>query len=344
MVKIAFFDTKSYDREEFEKAGCDEFFSVKFLEYKLNEDTVYMAKGCKVVCTFVNDNLNKYVINELANMGVELIALRCAGYNNVDFKAAYGKIHVVRVPAYSPYAVAEHAFALMLTLNRKTHKAFNRTRESNFNLSGLTGFDMNGKTLGVIGMGKIGKILSKIGYGFGMEILAYDKYPQDIEHVRYTELDELFEKSDIISLHCPLIESTHHMINKENISKMKNGIMLINTSRGGLVDTEALIEGIKELKIGAAGLDVYEEEANYFFEDFSNEIIEDDKLARLLSFSNVIITSHQAFLTEEALSNIAETTLENIKAYFADEPLKNEICYQCKLSNTCDKSHKKRCF
>jgi D-lactate dehydrogenase len=247
----------------------------------------------------------------------------------VAFKAAYKKIHVVRVPAYSPYAVAEHALALMVSINRKIHRAYTRTRDNNFNISGLTGFDFYQKTIGVIGTGKIGKIFMDICKGLKMNILAYDLYPSEIEGVEYVDLETLYKKSDIISLHCPLTKETQHMINEETIAKMKDGVMLINTSRGGLVDTESLIEGLKSRKIRSAALDVYEEESDYFFEDFSADIIDDDLLARLLSFNNVLITSHQAFLTEEALNNIATTTLDNISAYMNGLRLDNEICYHC---------------
>lgn len=345
MVKVAFFDAKPYDKASFSKISDLYDFKIKFFETKLTPDSVKLSQGYDVVCAFVNDNLSKEVIDSLYNLGIKLIALRCAGYNNVDFKAAYGKIHVVRVPAYSPYAVAEHAFALLMALNRKTHRAYNRTRENNFSIAGLTGFDLNGKNLGIIGMGKIGRIVAKIGLGFGMNILAYDKFANNIDNVKFVELDQLYSESDVISLHCPLTPDTHHIINKNSIDMMKNGIVLINTSRGGLIDTKALIDGIKKKKISAAGLDVYEEESDYFFEDFSSEVLPDDKLARLLSFNNVLITSHQAFLTEEALTNIAKTTLDNIKDYFDEKPLLNEICYQCiKDSKGCDHNHKQRCF
>jgi D-lactate dehydrogenase len=328
-MKIAFFDTKPYDERFFNEILNEYNFKIKYFENKLNEDTVSLAKGYDVVCVFVNDTLNKAVIDTLHDGGTELIAMRCAGYNNVDFEASHGKVHVVRVPAYSPYAVAEHAAALMVTLNRKTHRAYNRTRESNFNINGLLGFDLHGKTLGVIGTGKIGQILCNIGKGYGMRVLSYDKFPNKSLNLEYTDLDTLYKESDVISLHCPLLIETHHMINKESMNKMKDGVMLINTSRGGLVDAESLIEAIKTRKIGSAGLDVYEEESDYFFEDFSDEIITDDILARLLSFNNVLVTSHQAFFTKEALSNIAKTTLDNIKAFARKEELVNEICSIC---------------
>jgi D-lactate dehydrogenase len=328
-LKIAFFDTKTYDETYMTEANKTFNYTLKFFENKLTLDTVALAKGYDVVCAFVNDEINKPVVDELHNLQVKVLAMRCAGYNNVDLNACIDKLRVVRVPAYSPYAVAEHAFALMMTLNRKTHRAYNRTRESNFNINGLVGFDFYGKTLGIIGMGKIGQVLAEIGKGFGMEILAYDKYPAQNSAIQYVELEEIYTKSDILSLHCPLTPETHHMINENAISRMKEGIMIINTSRGGLIHTESLIEAIKHKKIGSAGLDVYEEEADYFFEDFSDSIIKDDVLARLLSFNNVLVTSHQAFLTKEALTNIATTTLRNIQAFEQGAPLLNEVCAVC---------------
>ncbi|PKM52852.1 MAG: hydroxyacid dehydrogenase, partial [Firmicutes bacterium HGW-Firmicutes-5] len=273
------------------------------------------------------------------------LALRCAGYNHVDFKAAYNRLHIVRVPAYSPYAVAEHAIALMFSLNRKTHRAYVRTRDNNFNINGLTGFDFHGKTVGVIGTGKIGRIFIDICKGLGMKVIAYDMYPSEIEGVEFVELASLYQASDIISLHCPLTKETHYMIDDHAIQQMKEGVMLINTSRGALVQTEHLIDGLKSKRIGSAGLDVYEEESEYFFEDFSSESIDDDILARLLSFSNVLVTSHQAFLTKEALSNIAETTLENIKAYQEGKLLVNEVCYHCPEGpSKCKKKETGRCW
>jgi D-lactate dehydrogenase len=273
-----------------------------------------------VVCAFVNDSIDAEVVEELNRMGIELIALRCAGFNNVDIEACekYG-INVVRVPAYSPYAVAEHTIALIMALNRHIHKANNRIREGNFSLDGLVGFDMYQKTVGILGTGKIGKCLIDILLGFGCKILAYDKFPDKViaqmKSVEYVELDTIFRESDIISLHIPLTPETYHLINKDSISLMKHGVMLINTSRGGLVNSQDLIEGLKTGQIGSAGLDVYEEESKYFFEDFSQTIISDDTLARLTTFNNVMITSHMAFLTNEALENIVDTTLENIKEY-----------------------------
>lgn len=343
-MRIAFFDSKEYDMASFNKANKTGEFEVKFYETRLSEDTVNLAAGYDVVCVFVNDVVNKAVIDALVAAGVKLIALRCAGYNNVDIEYAYGKIHVARVPAYSPYAVAEHAMALLLTSVRRIHKAYNRTREFNFSLSGLTGFDLHGKTVGVVGTGKIGKIFSDICKGFGMNILAYDKFPNEEYDLNYTSLDEIWEKSDIISLHCPLTDETRHLVNRETIGKMKKGVVLLNTSRGALIDSEALLEGIKERKIGAACLDVYEEESDVFFHDFSGHIVEDDTLARLLSMPNVIVTSHQAFLTAEALENIADTTLGNVLQFFKEGRCDNEVCYKCEKFVTCPKEHRKSCF
>ena len=331
MIKIAFFDTKSYDKESFErtlqKSGRKDL-EIHYYETKLNEDTVELAKGFDGVCVFVNDTVNTAVIEKLYALGVKLIALRCAGFNNVDRKTADGKLRIVRVPAYSPYAVAEHAMALLLTSIRRTHKAYIRTKDFNFSLSGLTGFDLHGKTVGVIGTGRIGRVFVDICRGFGMNVLAYDKYPAadfERENVKYVTLDELFENSDVISLHCPLAEDSYHIIDQKAIAKCKRGVVLLNTSRGALVDAEALLNGIKARKVGAACLDVYEEEGDFFFEDFSGHIVDDDVLARLISMPNVLVTSHQAFLTEEALSNIAETTVQNIVDIFEKGNCENEL-------------------
>jgi D-lactate dehydrogenase len=311
-VKLAFFDTKKYDIVSFDPLLQKENVSVKYFDTHLNEDTVSLANGFDAVCVFVNDVINEAVVNKLCEFGVKVIVLRCAGFNNVDIKACEGKIPVFRVPAYSPYAVAEHAMALLLTINRHTHKAYARTRDFNFSLANLSGFDLHGKTVGVIGTGKIGKVFINICKGFGMNILAYDKYPDSNLDVKYVELGELFAKSDIISLHCPLTFDTYHMINAMAIKTMKQGAIIINTSRGALIDTDALINGLLSRKIGAACLDVYEEEADVFFEDRSGNILEDDKLVRLIAMPNVIVTSHQAFLTKEALDNIAATTVDNL--------------------------------
>ena len=328
-MRIAFFDTKPYDKPSFERFGAERGITFKYFETKLNEDTVDLASGFDGVCVFVNDTVNAAVIDRLCEMGIKTVALRCAGFNNVDLRHAKGKVRVVRVPAYSPYAVAEHAMALLLTSIRRIHKAYIRTRDFNFSLSGMTGFDLHGKTVGVIGTGRIGKVFIDICKGFGMKVLAYDKYRSegldDGESVRYVELDELFARSDIISLHCPLTEETYHIINEASLEKCKKGVVILNTSRGALVDAEALLSGIKARKVGAACLDVYEEESEFFFEDFSGHILDDDILARLISMPNVIVSSHQAFLTEEALENIAATTVGNIIAIAEDGRCDNEI-------------------
>jgi len=324
-MKLAFYDTKQYDRIWFDKLKDEYGISFKYLEVKLNEDTAALARGCDGVVAFVNDTLDKQTIDTLYSMGIELVALRCAGFNNVDLKEAQGKIKVVRVPAYSPYAVAEHAMGMILSINRKFHRAFIRTRDFNFNINGLIGFDLYKKTVGVIGTGKIGQIFIDICRGFGMEVIAYDPYPIENSDIEYVSVREICKRSDIISLHCPLTQSTHHIINENTIKLMKKGVYIINTSRGALIDSEALLEGLKNEKIGGAGLDVYEEESELFFEDYSDKIIQDDILARLLSLPNVLITSHQAFLTDEALYNIAKTTLKNIKDYFEGKPLENEV-------------------
>lgn len=335
-MRIAFFDTKTYDRPAFEKYGEQAGIDFKYFETKLNEDTVDLAKGFDGVCIFVNDTANAAVIDRLCEMGIRFIALRCAGFNNVDVKHAFGKIHVLRVPAYSPYAVAEHAMALLLTSIRRIHKAYNRSKEFNFSLAGLTGFDLHGKTVGVVGTGRIGKVFIDICKGFGMKVLAYDRFPKnDDPSVRYVTLDELFRESDIISLHCPLTDETYHLIDEEALGKCKRGVVILNTSRGALVDAEALLNGIKARQVGAACLDVYEEESDLFFEDNSGHILEDDTLARLISMPNVIVTSHQAFLTEEALENIAETTVRNLAEIAAGGTCPNEVCFRGGAAEDC---------
>ena len=345
MIKVAFYDAKEYDRTSFERYSGSEDMTFKFFDTKLNEDTVELAKESDAVCVFVNDTVNAAVIDKLYEYGVKIIALRSAGYNNVDVQAAFGKVHVVHVPAYSPYAVAEHAMALLLTSIRRIHKAYNRTREFNFSLNGLTGFDLHSKTVGVIGTGKIGRIFIDICRGFGMKVIAYDAYPAKDSGIDYVSLEELFKESDIISLHCPLTPETNHMIDESAIDKMKKGVVIVNTSRGALIDTEALLKGIKARKVGAACLDVYEEEADIFFEDRSGHILNDDLLSRLISMPNVIVTSHQAFLTQEALYNIAETTVKNIKSYFTNDGIcDNELCYRCGSIDKCKKDRKERCF
>ena len=325
---IVFYGTKPYDKESFESLNKEYGFDLRYFKGNLTIDNVPLTKGSDAICIFVNDNADRAVIK--AENGIKLIALRCAGFNNVDLKAAeeFG-IKVVRVPAYSPYAVAEYTLGLMLTLNRKIYRAVWRTREGNFALHGLEGFDMHGRTAGIIGTGRIAKILIHILRAMGMNVLASDPYPDHEfakeEGIKYVSLDELYAGSDIISLHCPLTEENKYMINRNSIAKMKDGVMIINTGRGKLIDTEALIEGLKTKKVGSAGLDVYEEEGEYFYEDRSDVLIDDDILARLLSFNNVILTSHQAFFTYEAMSNIARTTLDNIKAFYQGEPLVNEV-------------------
>ena len=344
-MKVAFFDTKEYDRPSFERYGAEYGVDFRFFDTKLNADTAELAKGCEAVCVFVNDDVNAEVVDKLYGYGVKLIALRCAGYNNVDIEHAFGKIHVVHVPAYSPYAVAEHTMALLLTSVRRIHKAYNRTKDFNFSLNGLTGFDLHGKTVGVIGTGKIGRVFIDICRGFGMRVIAYDKYPSDIGGTEYVTLDTLFRESDIISLHCPLTDETYHVIDRDAMEKMKKGVIILNTSRGALIDAEALLEEIKARKVGAACLDVYEEEADIFFRDFSGHIVNDDLLARLITMPNVIVTSHQAFLTEEALNNIAETTVKNILSCFEnDGACDNELCYRCGRIEQCRKERSVKCF
>lgn len=327
-MKLAFFDTKPYDIPGFDRYAASTGIEIKYYEPNLNRDTVSLAAGFDAACVFVNDTVDAEVVEKLYQMGVKAIALRCAGFNNVDIKACEGKLRVFRVPAYSPYAVAEHAMALLLTINRRTHKAYIRTRDFNFSLQGLSGFDLHGKTVGIVGTGKIGRVFADICRGFGMNILAYDKFPAADSGLHYVDLPELFAKSDIISLHCPLTEETHHLINAESIAMMKTGVTIINTSRGSLINTEDLISGIKDRKVGAACLDVYEEEGDLFYEDFSGHIVEDDKLVRLIAMPNVIVTSHQAFLTKEALDNIASTTIDNLTRFFSGNPnTSTEVCY-----------------
>ena len=319
-MKVAFFDTKPYDMPGFDHYAADSKLEIKYFETRLNEDTVSLASGFDAVCVFVNDTVSAPVVEKLYEMGVKVIALRCAGFNNVDIRACQGKLPVFRVPAYSPYAVAEHAMALLLTINRRTHKAYIRTRDFNFSLQGLAGFDLHGKTVGIIGTGKIGRVFADICRGFGMKILAYDKFPVPDSGLTYVTLPELFREADIISLHCPLTDETRHLIDAASIAQMKEGVTIINTSRGALVNTEDLITGLKEKKVGAACLDVYEEEGDFFYEDFSGHIVRDDKLVRLISMPNVIVTSHQAFLTQEALDSIASTTVDNLARFFAGNP------------------------
>lgn len=328
-MKIAFFDAKPYDKPGFDAYSAGTGLEIKYFETKLNADTVSLASGFDGVCVFVNDTLNETVVDALYALGVRAVALRCAGFNNVDIRACFGKLRVFRVPAYSPYAVAEHAIALLLTVNRHTNKAYIRTRDFNFSLAGLTGFDLHGKTAGVVGTGKIGRTFAGICAGFGMRVLAYDKFPSPDSGLSYVTLPELLAQSDVVSLHCPLTSETRHMIGAAAIAGMKTGVVIVNTSRGALIDTEALIDGLKRRKIGAACLDVYEEESELFYEDRSDSIIEDDVLVRLISMPNVIVTSHQAFLTKEALNNIAATTVDNLLKFQRGEPApETEVCFR----------------
>lgn len=332
-MKVAFFSSKSYDRQSFEAANANYRHTLTFFDTQLNGQSAVLAEDFPAVCMFVNDIADATALDVLASRGTRLLALRSAGFNTVDLKrAAELGIKVVRVPAYSPYAVAEHAVALVLTLNRKLHKAYNRVREDNFSLEGLLGFDLHGCTVGVVGTGKIGLVFAQIMQGFGCSLLGYDSYPnaqfEAIGNARYVPLAELLAQSDIISLHCPLFPETHHLISTETIAQMKSGVMLINTSRGGLIDTLAVIQGIKSGKIGYLGIDVYEQENELFFKDLSNTIVQDDTFQLLLSFSNVVVTAHQAFFTRNALETIATTTLSNITDFEQGNSLKNEVIYQ----------------
>jgi D-lactate dehydrogenase len=328
-MKVAVFNSKSYDRQFLEIANYDHEHELVFFETSLNRNTALLAAGFPCVCIFVNDQADATTLQILASRGTRLIALRSAGFNHVDLKTADDLgMRVVRVPAYSPYAVAEHAVGLLLTLNRKIHRAYNRVREGNFSLDGLLGFDLYQRTVGIIGTGRIGLVFGQIMQGFGCRLLAYDVYenPQ-LKAIggNYVELSELFKHSDIISLHCPLTPETHHLIGEKAIAQMKPGLILLNTSRGALIDTQAVIQGLKSQKIGALGLDVYEQESELFFEDWSDKIIQDDVFERLMTFPNVIVTGHQAFFTQEALQNIAETTLANITDIEQDRPCANEV-------------------
>ncbi|AGH80916.1 D-lactate dehydrogenase [Psychromonas sp. CNPT3] len=326
-MKIAMFSTRSYDINHFDPLLKDQTeMQFEYFDTQLNMHTVQLAQGADAVCVFVNDDLSAPVLNKLCELGIKIIALRCAGFNNVDlYVAKENNMTVVRVPAYSPEAVAEHSVALIMTLNRRIHKAYQRTRDANFSLDGLVGFNLFGKSVGVIGTGKIGVAFIKILKGFGCHVLAYDPYPSDFAKqagADYVELDELFKRSDIISLHCPLTDSNHHLMDRNSFAKMKDGVMLINTSRGGLLNADDAIQALKSGRIGSLGLDVYEEEELLFFGDHSNETITDDTFRRLSACHNVIFTGHQAFLTTEALSNIAEVTLLNLSQ--ADQGLQTE--------------------
>lgn len=326
--KIAFFSTQPYDKVFFNKYNEDFGFELDFFETQLNPQTVVLIENTTIVCVFVNDIVNEAVIKQLAEKDVKIIALRCAGFNNVDLEAAKKyNLKVCRVPAYSPQAVAEHAMAMILTLNRKTHKAYNRVREQNFALNGLLGFDLFGKTIGIIGTGNIGKAFSKIALGFGCKILAYDivtNAEMEKDGVQFVSLEEIFRSSAIISLHCPLNDQTKHVINKNTIALMKDNVMIINTSRGGLIETAAVIDGLKEGKIGYLGIDVYEQEEKLFFRDLSADIIQDDNIQRLMSFPNVLVTAHQAFFTNEALTQIALITFNNIKSLLQENDIENK--------------------
>ncbi len=339
MAKIAFFDTKPYDRKFFDEANSRFGFEIKYFEPHLTPDTATLVKGFDVVCVFVNDVVDEKVIDILVNNGVKLLALRCAGYNNVNLFAACDRLAVVRVPSYSPYAVAEHAVALLMTLNRRIHRAYYRVRDNNFSINGLLGFDVHGKTVGVIGTGKIGKLFTTIMKGFGTRLLLFDHFHDEQfaaeNGATYTDLDTIYREADIISLHCPLTPETHYLINETTFKKVKPGVFIINTSRGQLINTAALVEALKSEIVGGAALDVYEEENEYFFEDKSNTVVTDDLLARLNTFNNVLITSHQAFFTREALTNIAGTTLHNVNEFFQGRELENGICSKCDGHNPC---------
>lgn len=329
-MNVAFFDTHRFDREAFERANTEYGFALTFLDPRLSRDTAVLAAGFEAVCSFVNDRLDEHALALLRDHGVRLVALRSAGFNHVDVEAASRLgLTVVRVPEYSPYAVAEHAVALLLTLNRRIHRAYNRVREANFSLDGLVGFDLHGKTVGVIGTGRIGAAMLRIMHGFGCRLLAHDvaenKALTTELPLRYVALPILLAEADIVSLHVPLTPQTRHLLDASALGMMKPGVVLINTSRGALIDTQALVSALKSGHIGAAGLDVYEEEEGVFFKDLSNQVLQDDVLARLLTFPNTLITSHQGFLTHEALANIARTTLENIRAFERGEPLTNEV-------------------
>ena len=328
-TKIIFFDIKDYDREFFEKYGKNYNYEMSFFKSRLSLENVHLTKGYDVVCAFTNDDIGKETIDAMAENGVRLLAMRCAGFNNVSLKDIHNRFKVVRVPAYSPHAIAEYTVGLILAVNRKINKAYVRTREGNFSINGLMGVDLYGKTAGIIGTGKIGQILIKILKGFDMKVIAYDLFPNQkvAEELgfEYVSLDELYANSDIISLNCPLTKDTQYMINRRSMLKMKDGVILVNTGRGQLIDSADLVEALKDKKVDAVALDVYEEEENYFFEDKSTQVIEDDILGRLLSFYNVLITSHQAYFTKEAVEAITVTTLNNIKDFVEGKPLVNEV-------------------
>ena len=328
-TRVIFFDIKDYDKEFFKKYGKDYDFEMTFLQVRLSEETAHLTKGYDVVCAFTNDDINKETIDLISENGIKLLAMRCAGFNNVSLKDIHNRFKVVRVPAYSPHAIAEYTVGLILAINRKIHKAYVRTREGNFSINGLMGIDLYQKTAGIIGTGKIGQILIKMLKGFDMNVIAYDPFPNqknaDELGFKYVNLDELYAEADVISLNCPLTKETKYMINRRSMLKMKDGVMIVNTGRGALIDSVDLVEALKDKKVGAAALDVYEEEEEYFFEDKSSQVIEDDILGRLLSFHNVLMTSHQAYFTKEAVEAITVTTLNNIKAFVEGKELLNEV-------------------
>jgi len=334
MEPVAFFDAKPYDKLWFDRLKDRHGIHLKYFYNCLNPDTAILAQGCRAAVAFVSDTLDAPAIDALRQTGVEAVALRSAGYNHVDLEYAQGKLRIFRVPAYSPHAIAEHAMALLLCLNRKIHRAYNRVREYNFSLKDLMGFDLKGKTVGVVGTGKVGQAFIDICLGFGMRVLASDPYPISRYGVEYVPLPELCRESDVISLHCPLTRESHHMINRHTLRLMRDGVVILNTSRGALIDSEALLAAIKDEKVGAAGLDVYEEEENYFYRDVSGSVIQDDTLKLLLATPNVLVTSHQAFLTDEALRGIAETTLQNLADYFAGRTSENEVSYERVVAQT----------
>ena len=326
MKRIAFFDTKPYDKQYFDKLNDN--YEISYFEGKLNKKTAPITRGYDAVIAFVNDDIDADTINILADNGVKVLAMRCSGYSNVDLKAAKDRLTVVTVPAYSPYTVAEHTMALLLSLNRKIHKAYNRTRDFNFSLNGLTGFLLRGKTVGVIGTGKIGQAVMEVLGGFGVDILAYDPYPIDDDRIHYVDLEYLFKNSDIITLHCPLTDKSYHILDSDAFDMMKDNVVIVNTSRGALVDTEALLHALNTEKVAGAALDVYEEESDFFFEDFSGMVINDDMLSLLIAHPHVLMTAHQAFLTDDALETIAKTTYNNIDEVLSGEKCKNEVMYK----------------
>jgi D-lactate dehydrogenase len=328
-MKLAFFSTQSYDKIYFNEVNVNYGYELIYFEASLNARTAVLAEGCDAVCIFVNDKADGVTLKNLHDMGIYNVVLRCAGFNQVDLEAAKTLgMNVLRVPAYSPEAVAEHAVALILTLNRKTHKAYNRVREGNFSLERLTGFNLNGKTVGTIGLGKIGLAFAKIMHGFGCKTIAYDPFEVEVpDYIQLVNKEDLLQRSDVISIHCPLNEQTRHLINKANLDKMKNGAMLINTSRGAVVNTADAIEALKSGQLGYLGIDVYEQEENLFFRDLSESLIPDDQILRLMSFPNVLITAHQAFLTLEALTEIAETTLKNLQNIAAGNTTVNSVLH-----------------